>query len=96
MLDDERPRLVIEILQAFDEPVTLADLAEEVAIRERQVPITAVSGETVAGIYHSLYHTHVPELADAGIIEYDQDNDMVHVAAGTDLDRLTGAGQDPD
>lgn len=94
LLTVDRRRLALQVLQAFDEPITLADLAEEVAIRERDAPITDVSGETVAAIYHSLYHTHVPRLADADIVEYDQDRDMVHVADDVDLDLQGSAPSD--
>jgi hypothetical protein len=57
--------------------VTLADLADEVAIREYDVPLPDISEDDVAEIYFSLYHCHVPKLVDAGYAQYDQEDDLV-------------------
>lgn len=94
LLAHERRRLALAVLQAFDEAITLADLAEEVAIRERDAPITDVSGETVADVYHSLYHTHVPALADADVVAYDQDADMVQAVVEVEFDAGTSVDLD--
>ena len=88
LVEHERRRWTLRTLLAFDEPVTLPDLAEEVAIREVDRPITDIPGDRVKEIYLSLYHTHVPKLADAGLVEYEQEADLVALADDPRLEIL--------
>lgn len=57
--------------------LSLADLADEVTVAERERPLSAVDAQTVLEVYLSLYHTHVPKLSDAGLVAYDQETDFV-------------------
>ena len=77
VLSERRRRHVLRCLQEYDESMTLADVADEVAVRELGKRITDISAETVMEIYLSLYHSHVPKLTAAGIVEYDQERDLV-------------------
>lgn len=95
-LDEARVRLTLRILHEFDEPITLADLAEEVAIRERDAPITDVSGDAVTDVYLSLYHSYVPTLAESAVVEYDQERDMVQLTDNAVLERLTASDGESD
>jgi hypothetical protein len=61
--------------------ISLADLADEVAVRERALPLGEIPAEAVAELYMALYHRHVPRLAEEGFVDYDQETDMVR---GTD------------
>lgn len=56
--------------------VTLADLAEYV-IESDGVDVQEASAEQTAQVYFSLYHTHVPNLEDAGLVRYHQEKDLV-------------------
>ncbi len=60
--------------------MTLPDLADEVAVRERGTTIAAIPGEEVKRVYMSLYHSHIPKLANADVVAYDQERDMVALA----------------
>lgn len=84
ILTEQRRRHAIECLLEHDTPLTLPDLADEIAVKENGTPISEVPAEEVKDVYLSLYHTHVPKLADANVIRYDQDNDTV-----APLDRLS-------
>lgn len=64
--------------------LSLPDLADEVAIAERGDALPEIDPDTVLEVYLSLYHTHVPKLADAGLVAYDQDSDYL---------TLTGTGR---
>ncbi|ELY61157.1 DUF7344 domain-containing protein [Natronolimnohabitans innermongolicus] len=77
LLADQRRRLLLEVMRTYGEELTLPDVAEEVAVREtgRQVP--NISAERVHETYLSLYHDHLPRLVDAGLLEYDQEGDLV-------------------
>lgn len=55
----------------------LADLADEVAVREADAPLPEVPAEDVRDVYMMLYHNHVPRLENHGLVRYDQDRDMV-------------------
>nr|WP_123534074.1 hypothetical protein [Halosimplex salinum] len=55
----------------------LADLADEVARREYDAPVSDIPSEDVSKVYMALYHTHVPKLGDGGAVLYDQQSDVV-------------------
>lgn len=72
-----RRRDAIRELRTHENPIPLADLADQVAVREHGTPISEIPAETVKRIYLSLYHTHIPKLADADLLRYDQERDAV-------------------
>lgn len=82
-LADARRRFILQYLQDHAS-LTLADLADELATREQEAPLPAISPDTVMQGYLSLYHIHVPKLAAIGLVTYDQDQDRV---ALTDIGR---------
>jgi DNA-binding transcriptional ArsR family regulator len=76
VLANTRRRLAIRCLSRH-RSVSLATLADEVAEREANVPLREIDGQTVADVYLSLYHTHVPKLEDVNLVAYDQERDWV-------------------
>ncbi|WP_049922772.1 DUF7344 domain-containing protein [Halopiger djelfimassiliensis] len=77
LLASTRRRLFLEVMNRYDEELTLPDAAEEVAVRETGRTVTELSAERVANVYISLYHDHLPRLVEAGLVEYDQERDLV-------------------
>lgn len=77
VLADQRRRYALECLLEFRTPIALADLASEVASRELETPVPDIPAEEVKRVYISLYHSHVPKMADANIVEYTQEQDTV-------------------
>lgn len=77
VLGAERRRFVIVCLHKHETALTLADLADELAAWEHDTPLTEIPAEEVKQIYLDLYHRHIPKLEDSGIVEYQQDGDMV-------------------
>ncbi|WP_435175065.1 DUF7344 domain-containing protein [Halorussus sp. AFM4] len=73
---DYRRRTAYLTLVAHDD-LSLPDLADEVAVAERDRPLQEIDPDDVLEVYLSLYHTHVPKLADAGLVDYDQEADYV-------------------
>lgn len=57
--------------------VSLPDIAEEVTVDETGADITEIDPESVRDTYMMLYHSDVPKLADADVVAYDQELDMV-------------------
>lgn len=76
-LTDPRRRYAIRCLQDYGESMALADLADEIAVLENDAPITEIPAEDVKQVYCSLYHKHLPKLSSAGVVQYDQERDMV-------------------
>lgn len=69
----EHRQLVLETLATTDGPVALSELAHEIATRE-----TAHGpGGSTEEMRISLYHIHLPKLAEAGLIEFDREHDVV-------------------
>ena len=77
ILAHHRRRYALECLREYENPLPLADLADEVAVREHDAPLPEVPSETVKRVYLSLYHTHIPKLAAAEYVEYSQERDAV-------------------
>lgn len=80
ILSNERRRLFLDVMRTYSEEITLPDAAEEVAVRETGCPVPELSADRVANVYISLYHDHLPRLVDAGLLEYDQERDLVSPA----------------
>ena len=77
LLANERRRLFLQVMRTYGESLTLPDAAEEVAVRETGRQMPNISAELVREVYLSLYHDHLPRLVDAGLLEYDQQRDLV-------------------
>jgi DNA-binding transcriptional ArsR family regulator len=75
-LADERRRIAVSCLGGH-ETLTLPDMAELVAERERARPLSKIDATVVRDVYLSLYHTHVPVLEEAGVVRYEQERDLV-------------------
>jgi len=73
-----RRRTVIVILADDpDQPVSVRDLAKQIAAREENVPLARATGEPYRNAYNALSQTHLPTLSDADIIIYDSDRQVV-------------------
>jgi hypothetical protein len=57
--------------------MTLPDLADECVMMEHGNALDDIPAETVKQMYMSLYHTHIPKLVEASVVEYDQESDSV-------------------
>jgi hypothetical protein len=64
--------------------MTLPDLADEVVCYENDAPITEIPEEEVLRVYSTFWHAHVPKLADAGVVDYDQAQDVVTLGVNAD------------
>jgi len=83
LLAHHRRRHVLVCLNQHGK-LPLADLADEVAAREDDEPITRISEDAVLRVYSSLWHAHIPKLAESNVVEYDQDQDIVALGANAD------------
>jgi DNA-binding transcriptional ArsR family regulator len=76
-LADARRRTVLDVLSHQLSPIHTETLARELGARERDISESEVAADRVDGILAALTHVHLPHLADAGLIEYDPDEQTV-------------------
>jgi len=77
LLSNPRRRFIISYLQRHDDPVDIKHLARRIAAMENDVPLDEVTDTQEKRVHVSLYQTHVPKLADAGVLVHDQDRGIV-------------------
>lgn len=62
----------IRLLSGFDEsPLQASTLANHITAIEEQIQPMHASGEPYRNVYNALCQTHLPKLADLGIVRYD-------------------------
>ncbi len=76
-LANQRRRLVVSVLDQDSQPVTLSDLAKRVAARTDETPTAGGTDAAVERIRTSLHHVHLPKLVEAGIVDYDIEQQLV-------------------
>jgi len=79
LLVARRRRYLLYSLHRYANPVGLPDVADQVTEWEHGVPAAERLDERLR-TYNDLYHTHVPALADADVVAYDQSEDAVELA----------------
>jgi hypothetical protein len=77
VLQNQRRRYVLEYLKRFDEPVSLSDLATQVAAWEYRTPVEDVTKDQKKRVYTTLQQTHLGKMEEAGIIEYDCEENLI-------------------
>jgi len=67
-----RRRWAIRLLVQVEEPlVSVRSLAREITAVENDVPPNQATGEPYRNVYNALSQTHLPTLAEAGLVIYD-------------------------
>ncbi|MFC6716220.1 hypothetical protein ACFQGT_08070 [Natrialbaceae archaeon GCM10025810] len=77
LLANRRRRYLLYALRGHDEPIELSTLAEQVAGWEHDVPPDEVAKNEYKSVYVSSVQCHVPKLADAGVVDHDEENHTV-------------------
>lgn len=78
---DEHRRIVLGTLLDERRALTMRDLSEAIVEYNHHTPLQEVSGETMTRIRIELHHVHVPKLVAAGLVEYDDDRELVEPTA---------------
>lgn len=87
VLSNERRRQVLRRLRTEPSGSTIGELSSRIAAWENDVDVDAVTYKQRKRVYTSLHQTHLPTLADAGLVEYDRDRGTVALTAqATTLD----------
>lgn len=83
VLANRRHRRILYCLKTSETPMALADLADELVCREADTSPTAVQDKRKQ-ICISLYHRHLPQLADSGLVSFDINRKLVDLRADGD------------
>lgn len=75
LLAVERRRTTLDVLESSNSPVELEELAAMVA--EREINVGVPDEATVERVAITLHHSHLPKMADVGVIDYDPDSSRV-------------------
>lgn len=76
-------RSVIYFLRKYETPMALADLTDELVWRETD-RVPSSKPDERERLYSSLYHTHLPKLAAAGLANFDAESKLVSL--GSDVE----------
>lgn len=94
VLSNERRRRVLRCLQEKPSGSDIRELSRHLAAWENDIPEEAVTYKQRKRVYTSLHQTHLPALADAGVIDYDRDRGTVELTPQASiLDEYLGAGE---
>lgn len=80
VLSDSRRRFVIVYLHEKSRQLPLRDVAWELASRVRGDESSDVPAADVKAVHLSLYHVHVPKMAETGLVEFDRERNAVRLA----------------
>lgn len=83
LLSAHRRRYTLYCLYLYANPMRLSDVADQVTEWEHGRPGDELLEERLR-TYNDLYHCHVPKLADADVIGYSQEENMVELASNVD------------
>jgi len=94
ILSSPRRRYVLYFLRTEPNPIQLTELAEHVAAWENDTTVEELSTQQRKRVYVSLYQTHLPKLAEAGLVEYDEESgDVTTASKASEIDPLLGEQQ---
>lgn len=81
VLSDKRRRYTLHHLKQRDGPVSIRELAEQVAAWENRKAIEDLTSQERKRVYIALYQSHLPSMAKEGIVDYDADRGMVELTS---------------
>lgn len=85
--------MVLYYLREHGGSATITELAERIAAMENDTDVESLTRQQQKRVYVSLYQTHVPKMADSGIIDYDQDSGEVALTSqARDIDSYLTPG----
>lgn len=89
ILTNPRRRYALSYLRSKSGTVSIGELAEVIAAWEQETDVELVSSKERKSVYTSLYQTHLPKMADAGVIVYDRQRGLVQFSdTATELDKF--------
>lgn len=87
VLSDERRQLILQILEETDRPLALRDLAEDIVRAERNLEGPEPDHDAIQQCRLTLYHKHIPKLAESDLVHYDSRKRTVRTVEGESATR---------
>lgn len=87
-LSHERRRAILCTLACEPTPIKLQTLSRAVATRQQTADMEPILAELIKQVHSSLYHTHLPKLADRGLVTFDPEA----MTAGSVADTIKHGG----
>lgn len=84
ILQNERRRRVLQYLADREGPVNMPDIAEQIAAVEHDTTVQQLTSNQRRRVYIALYQSHLPKLADFGLITYNQSRGIVERTQAAD------------
>lgn len=82
LLSNDRRRYVLHYLDGHPEgAASLGDIATQIAAWENEIPVGDVSSPERKRVYIALHQTHLPKMAEMGVVEYDSGDNVVALEA---------------
>ncbi|WP_227355897.1 DUF7344 domain-containing protein [Haladaptatus salinisoli] len=81
---DQHRRIVLAVLADQQRSITLSELTKMIVKRNHHMPLSEASDEELTQIKSSLYHCHLPKLADANLISFDMNRKLVALHEDTE------------
>lgn len=77
LLRNRRRRDVLSYLLEADGQISLGEVAETIAARECDKPVSQITSQERKRVYVGLYQGHLPKMDDYGAIEYNQERGVI-------------------
>ena len=84
VLSHSRRRFTLQHLQTAETPLPVGELARELQSWENDQTVSPGGGTGQDTIEISLLHSHLPKMAEAGLVSYDATQQMVTLGDRTD------------
>lgn len=81
-----RRREILRLLLAEGSPVAMSDLATHLASTDQQVSTSSGAPAETRSLQTELYHNHLPQLANAGLVRWNREAKTVEMASHPALD----------
>lgn len=95
-LSDHRRRCVCHYLAKADGPLSVDDLAELVAASMSEKTRAVLTSEEIEKTRGELVQMHLPKLVEAGVVEHDEDEQVVRLADSPGVPDCLEAAEDVD
>ena len=85
ILSNFRRRIALEYLTQQSKPVLVGELVDEISAEEASMMDDEVSSKLRASVYAAVVQSHLPKLVEYGIIDYDDQHQIVEVTSEVEI-----------
>lgn len=87
VLRNQRRRFALHYLMWYQERTKIGPLANAVTAWENEKPVNAITSQERKRVYNALQQTHLPTLAETGLVDYDAARGFIELTEqGRELD----------